>query len=74
MSRPKTIDSFFKKKYASYSEVNSDTHLNRPLATDLNASVTDERPSKCPRILPEEMMPPLCNVIQENVRKYGNFL
>jgi hypothetical protein len=53
MSRPKTIDSFFKKKYASHSEVNSDTLLNRPLAMDLNASVTDERPSKCPRILPE---------------------
>ncbi|XP_062145907.1 uncharacterized protein LOC133853901 [Alnus glutinosa] len=44
-----------KKKYASHSEVNSDTPLNRPLATDLNASVTDERPSKCPRILPEEI-------------------
>jgi len=55
MSRPKTIDSFFKKKDASHSEVNSDTPLNRPLATDLNASVTDERPSKCPRILPEEI-------------------
>jgi hypothetical protein len=50
MSRQKTIDSFFKKKNASLSEVDSDTLLNRPLATDLN-----ERPSKCPRILPEEI-------------------
>jgi hypothetical protein len=52
----KTIDSFFKKKYANHLEVDSDTLLNRPLATDLNASVssvTDERPSKCLRILPE---------------------
>jgi len=55
MSRQKTIDSFFKKKDASHSEVNNDTPLNRPLATDLNASVTNERPSKCPRIFPEEI-------------------
>jgi hypothetical protein len=55
MSRQKTIDSFFKKKYASHSEVNSDTPLNRLLATDLNALVTDERPSKCPRIIHEEI-------------------
>jgi hypothetical protein len=39
MSREKTIDSFFKKKDASHSEVDSDTPLNRPLATDLNAFV-----------------------------------
>jgi hypothetical protein len=46
---------FFKKKDASHLKVNSDTYLNRPLATDLNVLVTDERPSKCPRIIPEEI-------------------
>jgi hypothetical protein len=35
------------------SEVN--TPLDRPLATDLNAPVTDERPSKYLRIQPAEM-------------------
>jgi hypothetical protein len=50
LSRQKIIDSFFKKKNASHSEVDSDTLLNRPLVTDLN-----EWPSKCPRILPEEI-------------------
>jgi hypothetical protein len=35
------------------SEVN--TSLDIPLATDLNAPVTDERPSKYPRIQPEEI-------------------
>lgn len=55
MGKPKTLDSFFKKKDASQSEVSTCTHLERPLATDLEALVTDERPSKCPRIQPEEM-------------------
>jgi hypothetical protein len=55
MSRPKIIYSFFKKKDVSHSEVDSDTHINRPLATDLNASVTHERPSKYPRIYPKEI-------------------
>jgi hypothetical protein len=41
MGKPKIIHSFFKKKDASGSEV--------------NASVTEERPSKVPRIQPEEM-------------------
>jgi hypothetical protein len=41
MSRPKTINSFFKKKNVSHSEVDSDTPLNRLLETDLNASVTN---------------------------------
>jgi hypothetical protein len=61
MGKPKTINSFFKKKDVSHfntaaapdSEVN--TPLDRPLATDLNAPVTDERPSKYPRIQPQEM-------------------
>ncbi|XP_059436118.1 uncharacterized protein LOC132169045 [Corylus avellana] len=55
MGKPKTLDSFFKKKDGSQSEVSTCTHLERPLATDLEALVTNERPSKCPRIQPEEM-------------------
>lgn len=50
MSRQKTIDSFFKKKDVSHSEIDSDTLLNRPLTTNLN-----EWPSKCRRIFPEEI-------------------
>jgi hypothetical protein len=38
---------FFKKKDESHSEVNTDT----PLATEIEALVTDERPSKCPRLI-----------------------
>jgi hypothetical protein len=55
MNKRKTINSLFKKKYASHSKVDSDTPLNIPLATDLNASVTDEQPSKYPRIHPEKI-------------------
>jgi hypothetical protein len=51
MGKPKILDSFFKKKYESYSKVNTDT----PLATEIEALVTDERPSKCQRIQPEKM-------------------
>ncbi|XP_062152108.1 uncharacterized protein LOC133860537 [Alnus glutinosa] len=51
MGKPKTLDSFFKKKDESHSTVNTDT----PLAIEIEALVTDERPSKCPRIQPEEM-------------------
>jgi hypothetical protein len=55
MSRQKTIDSFFKKKNTSHSEVDSDAPLNRPLTTDLNVSVTDKWPFKCPKILLEKI-------------------
>ncbi|XP_059458275.1 uncharacterized protein LOC132187857 [Corylus avellana] len=55
MGKPKTLDSFFKKKDASQLKVSTCTHLEKPLATDLEALVTNERPSKCPRIQPEEM-------------------
>jgi hypothetical protein len=41
MGKPKTIHSFFKKKDASGSEA--------------NASMTEEQPSKVPKIQPEEM-------------------
>jgi hypothetical protein len=53
MGKPKTLDSFFKKKYPSQSEVNTSTHLERPLGMNLEAS--DEHPFKCPRIQPEEV-------------------
>jgi hypothetical protein len=64
LGKPKTINSFFKKKDVSHSDTaaapNSEvnTPLDRPLATNLNALVTDERPSKYPRIQPEEMDSP----------------
>ncbi|XP_062170423.1 uncharacterized protein LOC133876156 [Alnus glutinosa] len=51
MGKPKTLDLFFKKKDESHSKVNTDT----PLATEIEALVTNERPSKCPRIQPGEM-------------------
>jgi hypothetical protein len=53
MGKPKTLDSFFKRKEVSQSEVN--TPLDRPLATNIDAPVIDERPSKCPRIQLEEI-------------------
>jgi hypothetical protein len=52
MGKTKTLDSFFKKKKnVSQSEVN--THLDRPLVTNI-----DEHPSKCPRIELEKFVPP----------------
>ena len=53
MGRPKTLDSFFKRKEVSQSEVN--TPLDRPLATNIDAPMIEERPSKCPRIQLEEI-------------------
>jgi hypothetical protein len=47
MGKPKTLDSFLKRKEASKSEAN--TPLDRPLATNIDAPVIDEHPSKCPR-------------------------
>jgi hypothetical protein len=53
MGKPKTLDSFFnKKKNESHSEVNTDT----PLVTEIEALVTDKRPSKCPRLIQLEEM------------------
>ena len=49
MGKPKTLDSFFKKKDESQSKA------NRPLATNIDAPVIDECPSKCPRIQLEEI-------------------
>jgi hypothetical protein len=51
MGKPKTLGSLFKKKDGSHSEVNTDI----PLATEIETLMIDERPSKCPRIQPEEM-------------------
>jgi hypothetical protein len=48
MDKIKTLDSFFKIKDVSQSEIN--IPLDRPLATNIDAPVIDERPSKCPRI------------------------
>jgi len=48
MSRPKTIDSFLKKKKCVF-------FRNKPLAMDLNVSLTHEQPSKYPRIHYEEI-------------------
>ena len=53
MGKPKTLDSFFKRKEVSQSEVN--TPLDKPLATNIDALVMDKRPSKCPRIQLEEI-------------------
>jgi hypothetical protein len=53
MGKPKPLDSLFKRKEASQSEVNAP--LDRPSATNIDAPVIDERPSKCPRIQLEEI-------------------
>uniref|UniRef100_A0A2N9ELF0 TTF-type domain-containing protein n=1 Tax=Fagus sylvatica TaxID=28930 RepID=A0A2N9ELF0_FAGSY len=50
MGKPKTIDAFFKKKDVSHSEVNTP-----PPATNIDTSIPEERPSKCPRIQPKEI-------------------
>jgi hypothetical protein len=53
MGKPKTLDSFFKRKEASQSKVNAP--LDRPLKINIDAPVIDERPSKCQRIQLEEI-------------------
>ena len=50
MGKPKTIDTFFKKKDVSHLEVNTP-----PPATNIDTSIPEERPSKCPRIQPKEI-------------------
>ena len=46
MSKRKTIDAFFKKKDVSNSEIRT------PMAveTNVNTSMPDEHPSKCPKL------------------------
>ncbi|KAF5454575.1 hypothetical protein F2P56_024229 [Juglans regia] len=53
MSKPRTIDSFFKKK--DKDNLESKIHLESSVITERDASITDERPSKTSRIQPEEM-------------------
>ena len=50
MGKPKTIDAFFKKKDVCHSEVNTS-----PPATNIDTSIPEECPSKCPRIQPKEI-------------------
>ena len=51
MSKRKTIDAFFKKKDVSNSEIRT------PMAveTNVNTSMPDEHPSKCPKLQFEEI-------------------
>ena len=51
MSKGKTIDAFFKKKDISNSEIMT------PMAveTNVNTSMLDEHPSKCPKLQFEEI-------------------
>ena len=51
MSKRKTIDAFFKKKDVSNSEIRT------PMAveTNVNTSMPDEHPSKCPKLQFQEI-------------------
>ena len=51
MSKRKTIDAFFKKKDVSNSEIRT------PMAveTNVNTSMPDKHPSKCPKLQSEEI-------------------
>ena len=51
MSKRKTIDAFFKKKDVSNSEIR--THV--AVETNVNISMPDEHPSKCPKLQFEEI-------------------
>ena len=51
MSKRKTIDAFFKKKDVSNSEIM--THV--VVETNVNTSMPDEHPSKCPKLQFEEI-------------------
>ena len=57
MSKQKTIDAFFKKKYVSNSEFRTPVATEKNVAIDLNVdtSMHDEHPSKCSRIQSEEI-------------------
>ena len=51
MSKRKTIDAFFKKTYVNNSEIRT------PMAveTNVNTSMPDEHPSKCPKLQFQEI-------------------
>ena len=51
MSKRKTIDAFFKKKYVSNSEIRTPVIVE----TNVNTSMPDEHPSKCPKLQFEEI-------------------
>ena len=46
MSKRKTIDAFFKKKDVSNSEIRTPVTIE----TNVNTSMPDEHPSKCPKL------------------------
>ena len=51
MSKWKTIDAFFKKQDVSNSEIRTPVALE----TNVNTSMPDEHPSKCPKLQFEEI-------------------
>ena len=51
MSKRKTIDAFFKRKDVSTSEIRTPVAVE----TDVNTSMPDEHPSKCPKLQFEEI-------------------
>ena len=51
MSKRKTIDAFFKKKDVSNSKIRTPVAVE----TNVNTSMPDEHPSKCPKLQFEEI-------------------
>ena len=51
MSKQKTIDAFFKKKDVSNLEIKTPVAVE----TNVNTSMSDEHPSKCPKLQFEEI-------------------
>ena len=51
MSKQKTIDAFFKKKDVSNLEIKTPVAVE----TNVNTSMPDEHPSKCPKLQIEEI-------------------
>ena len=51
MSKRKTIDAFFKKKDISNSKIRTPVVVE----TNVNTSMPDEHPSKCPKLQSEEI-------------------
>ena len=51
MSKQKTIDAFFKKKNVNNSKIMTPVAVE----TNVNTSIPDEHPSKCPKLQFEEI-------------------
>ena len=51
MSKRKTIDAFFKKRDVNNSEIRTPVTVE----TNVNTSMPDEHPSKCPKLQVEEI-------------------